>query len=137
MLWKRHGEPARDDLQAFIDEGSEIDGRYTFRGTVFLNGKLTGEIHTTDTLLVGERGVVHATIHAGSVVISGEVVGSVVASERIELRSRARVTGDLEAPVVVMEEGVLFEGQCRMTRDQPRAEGLPPRDAASVLPLKR
>src|SRR5499427_3526560 len=104
------------DLTAFIDEGSEIEGKYSFSGTVMLNGRFSGEIQTKDTLIIGEKGVVNATVRAGSVVISGEVVGNVLASERVELRGTARVFGDVEAPVVVVEEGVLFEGHCKMTK---------------------
>lgn len=137
MRWHRRGPGASGDLQAFIDEGSEIEGRYAFRGTVLLNGTFTGEIRSGDTLIVGDKGVVRATVHAGTVIVSGEVVGTVVATERIELRGRARVSGELEAPVVVMEEGVLFEGQCRMARPRPQGEEAPPRDAPAVLPFKR
>jgi len=50
----------------------------------------------------------------------------------VELRGTARVFGDVEAPVVVVEEGVMFEGQCRMTK---RPADAPP-DVA-VLPFKR
>jgi cytoskeletal protein CcmA (bactofilin family) len=118
LSWKKapktDGKPG--ELSAFIDETSEIEGRYTFRGTVMLNGKLSGEIQTGDTLIIGEKAVVNANIRAGSVVISGEVVGNVVATERVELRGTARVVGDVEAPVVVVEEGVVFEGHCRMTK---------------------
>jgi cytoskeletal protein CcmA (bactofilin family) len=124
-----------DDLTAFIDEGSEIEGKYTFHGTVMLNGKFSGEIHSTDTLIIGERGIVNATVHAGTVVISGEVTGNVLATERVELRGSARVFGDVEAPVVVVEEGVLFEGHCRMTKTNP-IEAAPTRDH-SVISLKR
>lgn len=119
------------DLSAFIDEGSEIEGKYTFSGTVMLNGKLSGEVHTTDTLIIGEKGAVHANIRAGTVVISGEVVGNVVATERVELRGTARVFGDVEAPVVVVEEGVLFEGRCRMTK------GKGAEDSPTVISLNR
>lgn len=105
------------DIMAFIDEGSEIDGKYTFTGTgtILLNGKVRGEVVSSDTVVVGEKAVVNATIRAESVIIKGEVVGNVQASGRIELKGAARVFGDLEAPVVVLEEGVLFRGQCRMT----------------------
>jgi cytoskeletal protein CcmA (bactofilin family) len=121
-----------NDLSAFIDEASEIDGKYTFSGTVMLNGKFKGEICSNDTLIIGEKAVVKASIRAGVILISGEVVGNVLGTERVELRGTARVFGDVEAPVVVVEEGVLFEGQCRMTKR--------PADAASdvaVLPFKR
>jgi cytoskeletal protein CcmA (bactofilin family) len=112
-----------NDLSAFIDEGSEIEGKYTFSGTVMLNGRLNGEIQTADTLIIGEKGVVNANIRAGTVVISGEVVGNVLATERVELRGTARVVGDVEAPVVVVEEGVHFEGHCRMTKGRGAEEG--------------
>ena len=123
------------DLTAFIDEGSQIEGKYTFNGTVMLNGHFSGEIHTNDTLIIGEKGVVNASIRAGAVVISGEVVGNVLASERVELRGSARVFGDVDAPVVVVEEGVLLEGHCKMTKSKP-AE-MPSGLDHSVLHLKR
>lgn len=140
MLWRTRAKPAikGTDLTAFIDEASEIEGKYTFSGTVMLNGKFKGEIVSNDNLIVGEKGVVNASIRAGVVMINGEVVGNVLATERVELRGTARVFGDLEAPVVVIEEGVLFEGHCRMTKSRP-AEA-PARDVTrdlSVVPIKR
>ena len=128
MFGKKNGHkngsvpnPRSADLSAFIDEASEIEGKYSFRGTVMLNGKFKGEISSNDTLIIGEKAVVNASIHAGVVLISGEVVGNVLANERVELRGTARVFGDVEAPVVVVEEGVLFEGHCRMPK-QPAAD---------------
>jgi len=117
MRWRK-GKPASgsSDLTAFIDEGSEIEGKYTFHGTVMLNGKFSGEISSGDTLIIGEKGIVNATVRAGVVLISGEVIGNVFATERVELRGTARVYGDVEAPVVVVEEGVLFEGRCKNTK---------------------
>ena len=139
MLWKKSGKVSAkaSDLTAFIDEGSEIEGKYTFSGTVMLNGRFRGEIISNDSLIVGEKGVVNASIRAGVVLISGEVVGNVNASERVELRGNARVYGDVEAPVVVIEEGVLFEGHCRMTKARPVEVAQPPARDFSVVPLKR
>ncbi|MFQ5828940.1 MAG: polymer-forming cytoskeletal protein [Candidatus Methylomirabilia bacterium] len=119
-LWKSKRKPSarHRNLTAFIDEGSEIEGKYTFSGTVLLNGKFQGEIVCNDALIIGERGIVNASIRAGSVVVNGEVVGNVQADERIELKGTARLFGDVEAPVVVVEEGVLFEGHCRIIRDK-------------------
>src|SRR2546425_12222442 len=140
MLFRRKTKNAKPsvkagDLAAFIDEGSELEGKYTFHGTVMLNGKFSGEIHTDDTLIIGEQGIINATVHAGTIVISGEVTGNVLATERVELRGSARVFGDVEAPVVGVEEGVLFEGHCKMPRGRP-SEIASGREH-SVLPLKR
>ncbi|HEY7517480.1 MAG TPA: polymer-forming cytoskeletal protein [Methylomirabilota bacterium] len=119
MIWKGNGKARGKDggeLTAFLDEASEIDGKFSFSGTVMINGRLRGEIHSNDTLIVGEKGVINATIRAGVVLVSGEVVGNVTGVERVELRGSARVSGDIEAPIVVVDEGVMFEGHCRMTR---------------------
>src|SRR5438034_9572101 len=84
MFGRKSGKPAvkGNDLTAFIDEGSEIEGKYTFNGTVMLNGRFRGEIVSNDTLIVGEKGVINASIRAGVVLINGEVVGNVMAFER-------------------------------------------------------
>ena len=133
MFWRRgtRRSPRLDELTAFVDEGSEIDGRYTFRGTAMLKGRFTGEIVTTDTLIVGEKGVVQANIRAGVVVISGEVTGEIVATQRIELRETARVSGQLETPVLSVDEGATFDGRCRMAPPKP-VESAPSRDLTVV-----
>ena len=81
--------------------------------------KLRGEITAKDTLIIGDRGVVHATVQAATVVVHGEVVGNVTASERVELKGSARVTGDVEAPVISVEAGAVLEGHCRMAKPKP------------------
>jgi cytoskeletal protein CcmA (bactofilin family) len=143
MLWKKNGKPAvkGNDLSAYIDEASEIEGKYTFAGTVMLNGKFTGEISSNDTLIIGDKGVINATVRAGVVLVSGEVTGNILATERVELRGTARVFGDVEAPVIVVEEGVLFEGHCRMTKarpgEQPTVVTTTPQRDLSIVSLKR
>jgi cytoskeletal protein CcmA (bactofilin family) len=139
MFGKKNGKTASagsGDLTAFIDEASEIEGKYTFSGTVMLNGKFKGEIVSTDTLIIGEKAVVNASIRAGIVLINGEVVGNVLAGERVELRGTARVFGDVEAPVVVVEEGVTFEGKCRMTREPGGAAAVSP-ESPPIVRSKR
>jgi cytoskeletal protein CcmA (bactofilin family) len=135
MFGRGGKRPRKHELTAFIDEGSEMEGRYSFRGTVMLNGKFKGEISSGDTLIIGERAVLEADVRAGRLTVSGEVTGNLRATERIELKRTARVYGDVEAPVVVVEEGVLFEGHCRMSKPSPASE-VAPRDLA-VVPLKR
>ena len=143
MLWKKHGKaaavPKGSDLSAYIDEASEIEGKYTFAGTVMLNGKFTGEISSSDTLIIGDKGVINASVRAGVVLVNGEITGNILATERVELRGTARVFGDVEAPVIVVDEGVLFDGHCRMTKGRPGEPAVvttPPRDL-SVVSLKR
>jgi cytoskeletal protein CcmA (bactofilin family) len=138
-IWRRKGRSATPPrgITAFLDEGSEIEGKYTFSGTALLNGRFTGEIVSTDTLIIGEKGVVNATIRAGAVVVRGEVVGGLLATDRVEMRKSARVFADVEAPVVVIEEGGLFEGHCRMTKERPAESPAGREMPAAVVPFKR
>jgi cytoskeletal protein CcmA (bactofilin family) len=133
-MWRnRSGEAPRPRarLGAFLDEASEIEGKYTCSGTVMLDAKLRGEITSRDTLIIGDRGVVHATVRGVTVVVRGEVVGKVMATARVELKAGARVVGDIEAPVIVVEEGAVFDGHCRMVKPE-TADG----PVAKVVPLK-
>jgi cytoskeletal protein CcmA (bactofilin family) len=137
MLWKKKAAKVTgkaSDLSAYIDEASTIEGKYTFSGTVMMNGKLTGEIWSNDTLIIGEKGVVHASVRAGIVLISGEVRGNILATDRVELRGTARVFGDVEAAVIVVEEGVLFEGHCRMSKGRAENAAPLPAPAAASMP---
>ncbi len=139
MPWRKRDKPPVKDGEhtTHIEEGSEIDGKFTFTGTVVMNGRLRGEIASNDTLIIGEKGVVNANIRAGVVQISGEVVGDVVASDRVELRETCRVYGDVSAPVVIIAEGALFEGQCRMTKGRPADASQPPVRDLSLVPKQR
>jgi cytoskeletal protein CcmA (bactofilin family) len=130
---KHSRTPLRGNLSAFLDEGSEIEGRYACAGIVMFNGRLRGELESSGTLIVGERGRVNGTVHAGTVIVHGEVTGNVTATDRVELKSTARVTGDIEAAVIIMEEGVYLDGRCRMTRQRPVEEPT----ALSVVALGR
>jgi cytoskeletal protein CcmA (bactofilin family) len=102
------------DLNALLGKGSEFEGKLTFEGTVRIDGKFSGEIHTNDVLVVGEGARVQAEINAGSVVINGEVQGNIRAKTSIELHPPARVRGNLEAPSLSIDKGVIFEGTCKM-----------------------
>lgn len=119
-----------------IAEGSELEGKLTFSGTATVNGKVRGEIVSTGCLIVGEKAVVNASIRAGVVHIAGEVVGDVTAAERLELHARCRVYGDVESPIVVIEEGALLEGQCRMDKKAGETPDNVSRDP-DVVPFKR
>ncbi|HEX7049780.1 MAG TPA: polymer-forming cytoskeletal protein [Longimicrobiales bacterium] len=79
-----------------------------------LNGTPSGDIASTGALIVGERAVVRANVRADSVVGRGDVIGDITTLERIEVKSNARVVGDLIAPEVVVDSGARFEGTCRM-----------------------
>ena len=116
-FWGRRG--GRRKVAVLIGEASNITGKCIFHGTTVLNGTVDGEILCRGTLTVGPRGLARANITADSVVIEGEVVGNVTVQERVELTVTARMVGDIQAPVIMISEGVQFHGNCRVTPDEP------------------
>lgn len=102
------------DLNALLGRGSEFEGKLTFEGTVRIDGKFTGTIVTGDVLVVGEGAKVSAEITCGSIVVHGEVTGNVRAKNSVELHHPAKMRGNVETPSLMIEKGVIFEGQCKM-----------------------
>lgn len=105
---------ASGDLNALLGRGSEFEGKLTFEGTVRIDGKFTGTIVTNDVLVVGEGAKVSAEITCGTVIVHGEITGNVRAKNAVELHHPAKMRGNVEAPSLMIEKGVIFEGQTKM-----------------------
>jgi len=101
-------------LSAFIDQGSEFEGKLSFKDTVRIDGRFRGEISSDNTLIVGESGEIEAAIHSNSVVVSGSVTGDIHAGLKVVLHKTARVIGDVETQCLVIEEGAILNGRVTM-----------------------
>jgi cytoskeletal protein CcmA (bactofilin family) len=112
---KPRGEGAT--LNGFLDKGSHLKGELSFEETFRIDGKFEGKIPTGSELILGDSSEVDAEIHVERLSINGSLKGSVHASERIEIHPRARVTADLQTPVLRIEEGAFFQGSCDMSSD--------------------
>lgn len=112
--WSGNGSAPDHAATSVIDQGCDLEGRLTFVGTLVMNGKLHGEVVSSDTLIVGDTGDLDADIHVGVAIVSGTIRGHMTARDRVELRKSASMFGDIETPVLVMEEGVVFDGHCKM-----------------------
>ena len=104
----------KGDVVAFIGPGVEFKGVISYQGSVQIDGKLDGEIHTEGTLLVGEQAVITAKVNAGSVISRGEIKGDIVAKEKVQLLSSAVMEGSLNTPQLSMENGVILNGSVEM-----------------------
>ena len=89
----------------------EIKGNLRFSGELTFEGKLEGEITTDGTLHLGDSAVVNGNISAGTVVVRGKVTGNVAAKDKIELKAKTELFGDVRSSKLVIEEGVTFVGK--------------------------
>ena len=102
------------DVIAFVGEEVTFKGTIRYRGTVRIDGRLEGEIHTDGILVIGEKAVISAKIEAGTIACQGRITGDITAKERVKLMAPAIFEGSVKTPSLSMEEGVQFNGTCQM-----------------------
>ncbi len=99
-----------DDNITLLAKGVQLKGEIRVEGTVRIDGRLDGDIHTKGQVIIGEDGLVQGTISAGTVVSSGRIKATVTAVERVQLLKTAILIGEVHAPVLMMEEGAKLQG---------------------------
>jgi len=109
-------------LSGFVGNGTALTGEANFKGMLRVDGHLTGRVSSQDgTLIVSSGGQVDANVEVSVAQIYGTVNGDVIASKRIEMGRVAKVTGNIQTPALVIEQGAMFEGSCRMMQAQQRS----------------
>lgn len=104
-----------DAVSTFLGHDAIFDGTINFKGTIRLDGKVTGKVVSDDgTVIIGEKATVEADIIVETVIIKGSINGKVQAKDRIEAYPPARILGELQAPTISISSGVLFNGTCSM-----------------------
>ena len=129
-----------DDITTILGKGSEFEGKLNFEGTLRIEGVFSGEIHSDSVLVVGEGAKVSAEVDVGTIVINGEVRGNVRAKTGVEIRHPGRLLGNVEAPSLTIEKGVIFEGSCKMENFETRTDSFlasPDKDKKAKVPEEK
>src|SRR5687768_11178305 len=110
-------------LTGFVGNGTSLTGEASFKGMLRVDGHLSGRISSQDgTLIVSTNGQVDANVEVAVAQIYGTINGDVTATKRIEMGRVAKVTGNIEAPALIIENGAIFEGSCRMVQSKATSE---------------
>ena len=105
-------------LSAFLSKGAELTGQMSFKGILRVDGHLTGTVSSEDgTLILSAGAQVDANIEVTAANIQGTVNGNITAPKRIEIGPVAKVIGDIQTAQLVIEDGAIFEGYCRMSSE--------------------
>lgn len=107
-------QPVPEPPNTVIGVGASFRGTLMVPGTLRIDGDVEGDILNCERLEIGEHGVMRADIEVREAMIQGGVIGNIRALGTLELRTGARVEGDIAAAGVVMEPGVYFSGRCTM-----------------------
>lgn len=100
--------------RSVLARSCNFDGVLRTSGDLTVEGRLTGEIHSSGIITIAETGRVEADVHGRAVSIAGSLKGDVQADERIELEPSANVHGNIVSPRILIKDGATFEGQVFM-----------------------
>ena len=101
-------------INSIIGEGTRFKGEFELNGLLRIDGDFAGTIRTNGKILIGRNGRVECTIHAGTVVIGGIIRGNVHATEKVIILSTGMMLGNINTPRLIAEEGVIFNGNCKI-----------------------
>jgi cytoskeletal protein CcmA (bactofilin family) len=105
----------------------EIKGNIKFTGELTFDGKLEGEVQTDGTLHLGDGAVIKGNITAQSVTVRGKINGNITAREKIDIKAKAELFGDIRAARLAIEEGVTFVGKTEVNPNKLTPSAPPPR----------
>ncbi|MCE9501059.1 MAG: polymer-forming cytoskeletal protein [Leptospira sp.] len=103
-----------DFSETIIGEDINFKGKLKFNRKLQIRGKFKGTIETSGELTIGETGDVHADIHASTLGIYGSLRGNVEVTQKVHLGKTGRISGDIKTPLLEIESGAKFTGNCVM-----------------------
>ena len=104
-------------LSGFVGGGTVVTGEANFKAIMRVDGHLSGRVSSSSgTLIVGANGKVDANIEVAVAVIHGTINGDIIATQRLELGRAAKVNGNIQTPSLIIEQGAVFEGSCKMVQ---------------------
>ncbi len=101
-------------INSILGKGCKFKGTIEVEGTLRIDSEFEGVVNCPETLVVGKTGIVRAEINVKNAIIGGKVIGNVTATNKIELQSGSHIEGDITTHRLVIDEGVFFEGSCKM-----------------------
>jgi cytoskeletal protein CcmA (bactofilin family) len=107
---------------AHIGKSVVIKGELSGSEDLYVDGQVDGSIELrNNSLTVGPNGIVKANVSAKGIVVQGKLDGKVTASDRVELRRSAIVSGDVVAQRIAIEDGAYFQGKVDIQREPGKA----------------
>jgi cytoskeletal protein CcmA (bactofilin family) len=125
-----------------IGKSVVIKGELSGSEDLTIEGHCEGKIELRENVLtIGPNGKIRAEVFAKAVIVLGEVVGNVTASEKVDIRDNGSVDGDIVSPRVAIAEGAHFRGSVDMQRagakaSAPAAAKTESRPAPQPVPQK-
>jgi len=113
-LKKEEREHGAGKINSIVGPGTKFNGECNVEGTIRIDGEFEGKLNVTKVIIVGKTGVIKGDIKSADVIVGGKVIGAINGENRVELQAGAHIEGDIRTKSLIVDEGVFFDGQCRM-----------------------
>lgn len=110
MILKGKNDSDSNVIGTLIGEESEFKGTLISERSIRIEGGFEGEIRCQGDVHIGHKSRVSAQIWGNTVVVAGAVVGNIFATHGIEIQKTGRITGDMAADRLWVEEGAIYKG---------------------------
>jgi len=107
-------KPNLEEMNVFWGKDSLLKGKVNSEGIFRLDGKVEGEIYHRGTLIIGETAVIKGKVEASTLILNGSLEGDVTIGERMEIHAKGKLFGTVLTPILVIQDGGIFEGNCKM-----------------------
>ncbi len=102
------------NLNTIIGKGSSFEGTLKVQSTLRVDGKVKGNVTTSDSLVIGKDGSMNGEVTVRNAIVGGKLRGKLVASGKVVLEANSMFNGELKTSKLVIDEGAIFEGRCSM-----------------------
>ncbi len=114
MFDKKDTEINNDDFETVVGPSITIEGDFKGKGNILVQGTINGSITTDNNITVEDGAMINASIQAQNAIIAGQVNGNITIQSRLDLLNTSKIIGDIEADVINMEAGAVFNGKSTM-----------------------
>jgi cytoskeletal protein CcmA (bactofilin family) len=118
--------PTASASKNLLNSDVEIKGNLKFSGELTFDGRLEGDVQTDGALNMGDNATITGNINAQSVLARGKINGNISAKEKVEIKARTELFGDIRAAKLVIEEGVTFVGKIEVNPNKVSPNAPPP-----------
>ena len=111
-------------IETLVGRDSKFNGTVKVNGSVRIDGNLEGKVESKESVVLGKDGRIKGDVKTKNIIVGGQMVGNIHASDRAEFQQGASFQGELFCKQLIIEEGVFFEGRCNMSekKDEPKKE---------------
>jgi len=119
---KKKMDADRGKVETILGNGTNIEGDIKTKGSIRIEGEISGNINADGDIFVGEDGRAKAEIKARNVILAGRVEGN-ISAKKLEVLPSGKLIGDINIDILKIEEGALFEGSSKPSNNKDNNKG--------------